>query len=151
MVIDHNGPGDHGRFNVSVGMKHNSSLISTAKSKTTPMEEVCLSIPFPKQVKTANLDVNIGNVVYDEATKVAKWTIGKLSSNTGKMPQLSGKIVLQGAKLEEPPPFELNWKVPTASVSGIAIASLQLANEKYRPYKGVRTITRSGRFHIRSH
>ena len=151
MVIDHNGPGDHGRFNVSVGMKHNSSLISTAKSKTIPMEEVCLSIPFPKQVKTANLDVNIGNVVYDEATKVAKWTIGKLSSNTGKMPQLSGKIVLQGAKLEEPPPFELNWKVPTASVSGIAIASLQLTNEKYRPYKGVRTITRSGRFHIRSH
>ena len=87
----------------------------------------------------------------NEATKIAKWTIGKLSASTGKAPQLTGKIVLQGAKLEEPPPIELNWKVPTASVSGIAIASLQLSNEKYRPYKGVRTITRSGRFHIRSH
>jgi AP-3 complex subunit mu len=151
MVIDPHGPGDHGRFTVSVGMKHNSSLITTSKSKTIPMEEVALSIPFPKQVKTANLDVNIGTVTYDEATKIAKWTIGKLSASTGKAPQLTGKIVLQGAKLEEPPPIELNWKVPTASVSGIAIASLQLSNEKYRPYKGVRTITRSGRFHIRSH
>ena len=151
MIIDQNGPGDHGKFTVSVGVKHGSSLIATSKAKTVAMEEVALSVPFPKQVKTANLDVNIGIVTYDEATKVATWVIGKLSSATGKAPMLTGKIVLQGAKLEESPPIELNWKVPTASISGIAMASLQLSNEKYRPYKGVRTITRSGRFHIRSH
>ena len=29
-----------------------------------------------------------------------------------------------------------------ASVSGLAVASLQLTNEKYRPYKGTREIDR---------
>lgn len=42
-------------------------------------------------------------------------------------------------------------KVPMASVSGLAITSLQVFNEKYRPYKGVRTLTKSGKnFQVRT-
>eukprot|EP00953_Heterococcus_sp_UTEX-ZZ885_P019122 10683-Heterococcus_DN1.PRE.2 len=47
----------------------------------------------------------------------------------------------------------LNWDsqlTNIASVSGLAISSLQLINEKYRPYKGVRTLTRSGNFTVRT-
>ena len=65
-------------------------------------------------------------------------------------PQLTGSIVLAGARPEESPPIQVDWKVPMASVSGLAVASLQLLNERYRPYKGVRTITKSGRFQVRS-
>jgi AP-3 complex subunit mu len=42
------------------------------------------------------------------------------------------------------------WKVPMASVSGLSVAALQLTNESYKPYKGVRTLTQSGNFQIRS-
>ena len=46
-------------------------------------------------------------------------------------------------------PIELQWKLPTASVSGLAISSLQLSNETYKPYKGMRTLSQAGRFIVR--
>jgi len=91
---------------------------------------------------------------------VAKWTVGKLVAD--KYPQLTGTIMLQpnasgysgsgssGGGGEETPPIQMDWKVSMASVSGLAIQSLQLTNEKYKPYKGVRTIAKSGKFQIRT-
>jgi AP-3 complex subunit mu len=150
VLYDSSGPGDHGRVSVTVGLKHNNSLITPNKSKSITIEDVELTLQYPKAVKTAMLQVNVGTVTFDESTKVVKWTLGNMSPSLGKAPQLSGKIVLQGARLEENPPIQLSWKVPVASISGIAVASLQLSNEQYRPYKGVRTITKSGRFQVRS-
>lgn len=48
------------------------------------------------------------------------------------------------------PVIEMHWKVPMASVSGLAVSSLQVSNERYKPYKGVRTVAKSGKFLIRS-
>ena len=58
-------------------------------------------------------------------------------------------MVIQG-QTEDPPPIQVTWKVPVASISGIQIAALQLTNERYRPYKGVRIITKSGRYQVRT-
>lgn len=84
--------------------------------------------------------------------QVAKWTIGKLSnSSTDKVPHLTGAVLLQpNSSFEEAPHIEMQWKVPLASISGLAVASLQLINERYKPYKGVRSIAQAGKFHIRS-
>lgn len=46
-------------------------------------------------------------------------------------------------------PLEIQWKLPTASVSGLAISSLQLNNESYKPYKGMRTLSQAGKFIVR--
>jgi len=140
-----------GRVSCTVGVKHSSSLVTQNKGKgAVAIEDIVVTLPFPKAIKTAMLTATVGTVVYDEHTKVATWTIGSLSSQT-KSPQLSGKVVLgSGARIEESPPVSLAWKVPVASISGIAVASLTLSNETYKPYKGVRTITRSGRFQVRS-
>jgi len=137
----------HGRISLTVGSKPINSLVLNKKGSLV-VEEVAVTIPFPKVVKTTNLSANCGSVLYDEATKIAKWTIGRLPSN--KVPQLSGTMLLQGKKLEETPPIQLDWKVPMSSISGIAISSLQLTNETYRPYKGVRTISKAGKFQIRT-
>ena len=59
----------------------------------------------------------------------------------------SFRLILSGA--DECPSIEMHWKVPMASVSGLAVASLQITNESYKPYKGVRTIAKSGKFQIR--
>ena len=149
MAVDSSNP-DTARVNITVGLKHTSSVVTPSKSKTVTVEDVVLTVPFPKAIKTATLTANVGAVAYDEATKVAKWTIGTMSAALGKAPQLSGKLILAGARLEESMPIGMDWKVPVSSISGIAIASLQLTNETYKPYKGVRTITRSGRFQVRS-
>mmetsp|Transcript_8507 Transcript_8507/g.34989 ORF Transcript_8507/g.34989 Transcript_8507/m.34989 type:complete len:455 (+) Transcript_8507:111-1475(+) len=141
-----------GRVAVQVAPKATSSLVLPGGTKQFQIEDVALEIPFPKCVKTATLAANVGAVLYDEATKVARWTIGKLDSRGAKQtPQLQGTLVIQGnANDADLPTIRLEWKVPAASVSGIGIAALQLTNEKYRPYKGVRTVTKSGRFQIRA-
>lgn len=139
-----------GSVTVSVGTRATSSIICANKKNPIPVvEDVSVVIPFSKNIRTANLTVTVGSVMYDEASKIAKWTIGKLAKD--KLPQLTGQIVLQpGSSSEEAPPIELNWKVITASVSGLAIGSLTLTNERYRPYKGVRAIAKSGKYQIRS-
>ena len=138
----------YGRIQIQIGQRQTSSLVTPNRKAPMLIEDVALSIPFPKCVKTATLSATVGTVLYDEATKVASWTIGRLTPNATKVPQLSGSMIIQGLA-EGPPPIQVKWKVPVASVSGIQIAALQLKNERYRPYKGVRTITKSGRFQIR--
>jgi len=109
-----------------------------------------VSVVRGQGVRTVTLTANVGTVSYDEAAKVVKWHVGNLGPHLGKAPQLQGRVSLGGAKLEEEPPVHLDWKVPNSSVSGIGVASLALTSEQYRPYKGVRTITRSGKFVVRS-
>lgn len=72
-----------------------------------------------------------------------------LNSNTGS----AGSASASGGSISEgsvAPVIEMHWKVPMASVSGLAVSSLQLTNERYKPYKGVRAISKSGKFLIRS-
>lgn len=137
-----------GRVSVVVGTKPNTSLQVPPRKGQLQVEDVLITIPFPRSVRTANLTASAGTVLYDEAAKVAKWSVGKLSRE--RTVQLSGNLVMSGKRPEASPPVEVYWKVPMASISGVAVASLQLSNEKYRPYKGVRVMTRAGRIHART-
>ena len=51
--------------------------------------------------------------------------------------------------LVSPPNVGLSWKIPLASVSGIAVSGLSVMGETYRPYKGVRNITQAGIYQVR--
>ena len=191
-----------GIINVSVGARSSSSLLFPGANGTTTggthsggdsiiVENVIVTIPFTKSVRTANLKVTEGTILYDEATKVAKWSIGNLTND--KTLQLTGTMILvqqnkskggsssntsqsvnsgvggggggggtrqirdggnstsnTGAGAEESPPMQMEWTVPLASLSGMSVASLTLKNETYKPYKGVKTIAKSGRFQIRT-
>lgn len=146
-----------GRIVVNVGVRPISSLIfSHGKKGPIVIEDVSITIPFPKVVRTANLTVNVGHVLYDEATKVAQWIIGKLEEKK-KAPQLTGSMVLDSGnkqqiqRPEENPPLQLNWKVPSASVSGASVSGLSMVGVSYRHYKGFRTIAKSGSYQIRCH
>jgi hypothetical protein len=50
-----------------------------------------------------------GTILFDESTKVCRWTIGKLSHDAN--PLLTGSIILQPNSTNEAPPIEMNWKV----------------------------------------
>jgi hypothetical protein len=146
-----------GRITVNVGVKPINSLILPNNRKGggggsgsgLVIEDVAVTIPFARVVRTANLTVNIGTILYDEAAKVAKWVIGKLDPS--KRPQLTGTLLLLSGddKPEENPPLQLHWRIPQASVSGVSVSGLSMVGEEYHPYKGVRCITKSGRFQIR--
>lgn len=139
-----------GSIEVLVSSRSGSTLrFSDSKPRGIhEVEDVSITIPFPKIVKTANLTVNVGKVLYDEAGKVAKWIIGKLDNK--KSPKLTGTMVLNGFKKpDENPPLYVTWKIPLVSVSGLTVSGLSMSSETYKPYKGVRNITKSGRFQVR--
>ncbi len=158
-----------GRVDIKVTARSISTLFNMASTTTTSkggnvtIEDVALTIPFPKIVKTANLTVNVGYVVYDEASKVARWVIGNLDEK--KRPQLTGSTstFVDGSGKgknknssnrddrpeENQPPLSVSWKIPLSSMSGLSVGGLSVTGESYRPYKGVRNIARSGRFQVR--
>ncbi|KAJ0388744.1 hypothetical protein P43SY_011114 [Pythium insidiosum] len=74
-----------------------------------------------------------------------------MNNKKGTMPSLRGNIILhQNAGVpDEKPIVLLDFKVPMSTVSGLNVETLLLTNEKYKPYKGVRTLTKAGRFQIR--
>lgn len=129
-----------GRVNVMVGPKNNMNK---------QVEAVVVSIPFPKVVSSTNLSANVGSITYDEQAKVAKWNIGKLPKE--KTPQLSGTVTLpSGAQLPEAnPTLTTQFKIMMYTASGIKVDSLG-CNERYKPYKGVRSVTKAGKFQVRS-
>jgi len=43
----------------------------------------------------------------------------------------------------------VGFKVTMYSSSGLKVASLRVENEEHQPYKGVRSITKSGVFEVR--
>jgi len=138
-----------GKIVLNVSARHMSSLIySSSKKGTLILEDVTVTIPFPKIVKTVDLNVSVGQVLFDEVGKVAKWTIGNIDEK--KRPQLTGSIVLNSDKRpENHPPLSLSWKIPLGSWSGLTVNGMSLTGESYKPYKGVRNIAKSGRYQIR--
>jgi hypothetical protein len=69
------------------------------------------------------------------------------SGNTGNNPTSNNNYYNENNVV---PVIEIEWKVPMASFSGLAVSSLQLTNERYKPYKGVRSVADSGKFLIRT-
>lgn len=154
-----------GQIVLQLGMTSVSSLIfSASRNKSQPLiiEDVAITIPFPKTTRTTtdSCRVSDGTLVYDEAGKVVRWNLGKL--DVTKKPQLTGKVSLDpfpkaGASgdiedsfdVTAAPNLSVSWKIPLASVSGLSVSGLSVTGENYRPYKGVRNITKSGMFQVR--
>jgi AP-3 complex subunit mu len=138
-----------GTIDIKLTARSISTLFNMESRKSSvSIEDVSVIIPFPKIVKTANLKVNMGKVLYDETTKVAKWTIGNLDEKMRL--QLTGEMKLDSTKRpDEHPSLSVTWKIPSSSLSGLAVGGLSVTSESYRPYKGVRNIAKSGRFQVR--
>lgn len=143
-----------GRIVLQAGVTTLSSLIFSPSHKGPLVVEDCaINIPFPRQTRTTtNFQVNMGSVVYNEACKVARWNLGKMDAT--KKATLTCTFTLRSdddddGAASDPPNLSLNWKIPLASVSGIAVSGLSVMGEGYRPYKGVRNITKSGVFLVR--
>merc|ERR1711871_186596 len=131
-----------GMVNVTVGTKQAHS--------EKPMEDIKVTVPFPKCVSTVSLSATTGNYVFDDITKVLEWTIGKIPKD--RSPLINGTISFppDTKAPEESPIILAEFKIQGQSISGIKVDSLSVVNEKYKPYKGVRSITKAGKFQIRT-
>eukprot|EP00030_Apusomonadida_sp_AF-17_P004245 a508759_663.p2 GENE.a508759_663~~a508759_663.p2 ORF type:complete len:429 (-),score=200.27 a508759_663:133-1386(-) len=134
--------GDHGMVNIVCGTRPMSGDMR--------VEDVAVIVPFPKSISSTTLEATAGKVKYDEITKTATWTLGALSKTAAKVPQLQGNIAIPvGVVVEGNPNVRLQFKIPLHAVSGLEVATLGVAHETYKPYKGVRAFSTAGNFEIR--
>lgn len=78
-----------------------------------------------------------------------RWQIGKLPKD--KLPVLTGTVALGAGRSARELSLSmfLGFRVTSYSASGLKVAALRIENEEHQPYKGVRSITRAGRFEVR--
>jgi AP-3 complex subunit mu len=78
-----------------------------------------------------------------------RWIINRIPKE--KLPLFSGNLVTQpGTQPEGNPVVSADFKINLFSASGLKVDGLQLLNEDYKPYKGVKSITQAGKFQIRT-
>lgn len=133
--------GSCGRLDITVGPKQ-------TMGKT--VEGLMVTIHMPKAVLSANLTATQGNYTYDLATKALVWDIGKL--NPQKLPTLKGSLTMQSGvpKPEENPSLNIDLKIQQLAISGLKVNRLDMYGEKYKPFKGVKYITKAGKFQVRT-
>ncbi|KAJ5074101.1 ap-3 complex subunit mu-1 [Anaeramoeba ignava] len=128
-----------GVLDLKIGIKNNQEK---------PVENVSIIIPFPKNIEKPKLVCSDGSVLFDESSKKIKWKIGKLKERAS---HLSGTIPLtpDTAPPEERPTALAEFRVVSLSASGLKVDRIDLHNENYKVFKGVRFITEAGNFQIR--
>ena len=61
------------------------------------------------------------------------------------------QITLQsGAVVDSNPTISVGFTISQMAVSGLKVSRLDLFGEKYKPFKGVKYITKAGRFQVRA-
>ncbi|XP_023222903.1 AP-3 complex subunit mu-1-like isoform X2 [Centruroides sculpturatus] len=130
-----------GKLEISVGAKQ-------TMGKT--VESVVLEIPMPKSVLNVTLTPTQGKYSFDPVSKIMVWEIGRIEM--GRMPGIRGTINLQSGLTapESNPAISLQFMINQLAVSGLKVNRLDMYGEKYKPFKGVKYVTKAGRFQVRT-
>ena len=108
---------------------------------------------MPKSVLSLNLFPNQGKYTFDPVTKVMLWDVGKMDHLQGRgLPTIKGSIVLQnGAPLPDSNPnILIRFNISQFAISGLKVNRLDMFGEKYKPFKGVKYLTKAGNFQVRT-
>uniref|UniRef100_A0A3B4BG86 MHD domain-containing protein n=1 Tax=Periophthalmus magnuspinnatus TaxID=409849 RepID=A0A3B4BG86_9GOBI len=133
--------GSCGRLDITIGPKQTMGKM---------VESLSVTIPMPKTVLSANLTATQGSYTFDLATKILIWDVGKL--NPQKLPNLKGTLSMQSGvpKPEENPSLSIGLKIQQLAISGLKVNRLDMYGEKYKPFKGVKYVTKAGKFQVRT-
>ncbi|XP_071802332.1 AP-3 complex subunit mu-1-like [Asterias amurensis] len=130
-----------GRFDITIGPKQ-------TMGKT--VENVVITSDMPKQVLNMNLTPTQGSYSFDPVNKTLSWEVGKI--NPQKLPSIKGSISLQSGvpPPEANPTVNVQFSISTLAISGVKVNRLDMYGEKYKPFKGVKYITKAGKFQVRT-
>ncbi|PAV55701.1 hypothetical protein WR25_03627 [Diploscapter pachys] len=131
--------GQTSRIELTVGPKQSMGKI---------LEDVVVEMAMPKTIMNCNLIPTHGKYSFDPTTRVLQWNVGKIE--LGKPPTLKGSVSVSGTSTVEPPPITLKFKINQLAVSGLKVNRLDMFGEKYKPFKGVKYITKAGKFQVRT-
>lgn len=129
-----------GKLDITVGPK-------TTLGRT--IEAAKLEICMPKSVTNCLLVVNQGKYTFDTVQKILHWDVGRIDST--KLPNIRGTVAVAvgSTNLETNPSINVQFNISQLAVSGLKVNRLDMYGEKYKPFKGVKYVTKAGRFQIR--
>lgn len=132
--------GTGGKLDITVGPK---------QTMGRNLEGVKLEIPMPKTVLNCTLTASQGKYTFDPTSKILSWDVGKVDAQ--RQPNIRGSISLQSgaAAPDSNPTMSVSFTISQMAVSGLKVSRLDLFGEKYKPFKGVKYITKAGRFQVR--
>ncbi|XP_063722311.1 AP-3 complex subunit mu-1-like [Symsagittifera roscoffensis] len=130
-----------GKLDITIGPKQTMGKL---------LEDVVITVPFNKVVLTVTLTGNQGATSFDPATKIFTWKVGKIDPQR-LTPTLKGNIQFPvGSPIPENPTVMVDFKIHQLATSGLKVNRLDMYNEKYKPFKGVKYLTKAGRFQFRT-
>jgi len=132
--------GTTGKLDMSVGPK---------QTMGRTVEQVKVEIPMPKSVLNCTLTASQGKYSFDPVSKILLWDIGKIDQT--KLPNIRGSINLSSGSspASTNPTINVHFAISQLAVSGLKVNRLDMYGEKYKPFKGVKYITKAGRFQVR--
>jgi AP-3 complex subunit mu len=144
-----------GRINIMVGARHG---LPSSDTKEKEVHRLTLVIPLPPHVDSVNISsATHGSHAFDSKSKKLTWKIGQLP--TSATPSLSGEFsygksgmaaaAAQGSMQGTGESVSVYWQVPNYAISGVKVDTVNVLNESYKPYKGVKYMTKAGQCIIR--
>jgi len=133
--------GNGGKFEVTIGPRY-------TKGKVIEAVKVCASMP--KQVININLQSSQGDFSFSPVDKEMRWDVGKIIA--GNPPSIKGSLTLQTGvpAPEEKPTLTVFFTIQQLSLSGLRVNKVDIYGEKYKPFKGVKYLTKAGKFQVRT-
>ena len=133
--------GNGGRFEVTIGPRHTKGKV---------IEEVKVCASMPKQVININLQTSQGDYSFSPVDKEMRWDVGRIVA--GKPPSIKGSLSLQTGvpAPEEKPTLTIFFTIQQLSLSGLRVNRVDFYGEKYKPFKGVKYLTKAGKFQVRT-
>eukprot|EP01083_Nonionella_stella_P073004 197103_1 len=136
-----------------IRLSKNQSTVKITINKTgavdKSIDKILLEIPFPSQTLSFSLSANHGKVSQDEITKVVRWHVGRYPKD--KTLTLEGTVAMPSDwSGSGSPNVRVGFEIKGLSLSNLRVDSLAVHNVKYKPFKGVRHISKAGTFIIRS-
>lgn len=130
-----------GRLDITVGPKQTMGKM---------VEGVTLEIPMPKCVLNVTLTPTQGKYTFDPVAKNLVWHVGRIEPS--RLPNIRGNITLQSGSPppESNPAITVQFTINQLTVSGLKVNRLDMYGEKYKPFKGVKYVTKAGRFQVRT-
>lgn len=130
-----------GRLDITIGPK---------QTMGKGVENVVLELPMPKSVLNVTLTANQGKYTFDPVSKIMLWEVGRIEM--GKLPNIRGTINLATGSppVESNPTITLHFMINQMALSGLKVNRLDMYGEKYKPFKGVKYMTKAGRFQVRT-
>lgn len=130
----------HGKLELQIGPKRMAGKV---------LENVVLEIKLPANVNNTSLNQSQGKYSYDNATKIFLWDVGKLD---GKTASIKGTLTLN-PNMPAPdvsPTILVRFVMNQSSLSEVRVNRLDMFGEKYKPFKGVKYISRAGILQVRT-